>query len=84
MLPGLWLLVSVGIPSGVAAVLVWRRSPWGPPAVLVAAAALAFELVVQIPFIGLSVLQLVFGLVAAGMALLALRARRAGWPPAAR
>jgi hypothetical protein len=84
VLPGLWLLASVGIPSCLAAVLVWRRSPWGPPAALVAAAALTLELLVQIPFIGLSVLQLVFGLVAAAMALLAIRARRGGWPPAAR
>jgi hypothetical protein len=80
VLPGLWLLASVGIPSGVAAVLVWRRSPWGPAAALVAAAALGVELLVQIPFIGPSVLQLVFGLLAAAMALMAFRARRGGWP----
>jgi hypothetical protein len=84
VLPGVWLLASVGIPSGVAAVLVWRRSPWGPTAALVAAAALTVELLAQIPFIGLSVLQLAFGLVAAAMALLAVLARRGGWPPAAR
>jgi hypothetical protein len=47
--------------------------------VLIGAATLAIELVVQIPFLGWSVLQAVFGALAAGLAILALLARRRGW-----
>ena len=83
-LPGLWLFASVAVPSAVAAVLAWRRSPRTPAAVLVASALLVVELVVQIPFIGPSLLQAVFGTVAVVMAALALRARRlGGWVSAA-
>jgi hypothetical protein len=80
-LPAGWLFLSVAIPSGLAAWLAWRRSAWAPPAVLLASALLATELLVQIPFIGLSILQLIFGTVAVGMAVVGLLARRAGWWP---
>src|ERR1044072_4471121 len=59
VLPGVWLLVSVGVPSTVAAVLLRRRSPPALRAVLLAAAPLAVELLVQIPFLGPSVLQVI-------------------------
>jgi hypothetical protein len=42
---------------------------------------LATELVVQIPFLGFSMLQPIFGAVAVGMAVVGSRARRAGWRP---
>jgi len=83
MLPGLWLFATVTVPSAGAAMLAWRRSPLAPPVVLLASATLALELLVQIPFLGLSVLQAVFGTIAIVMAALALRARRAGWWPRA-
>jgi hypothetical protein len=47
----------------------------------VASALLALELLVQIPFLGFSILQLIFGTVAIGMAVVGLLARRAGWWP---
>jgi len=50
--------------------------------VLLASATLAIELVVQIPFLGWSWLQALFGAVAISMTVLALRAKRAGWWPA--
>lgn len=53
----------------------------GTPAVLAASALLAIELLVQIPFLGFSMLQLIFGIVAVGMAAVALRAWKAGWWP---
>ena len=81
MLPGLWLLAPTAAPSTAAAVLAWRRSPLAPTAVLVASAVLALELLVQIPFLGFSILQAVFGAIAIGMAALALLARRR-WPTA--
>lgn len=80
-IPAGWLFVSVVLPSAVAAWLAWRRSPWAPVAVLVASALLATELFVQIPFLGLSFLQLILGTVAIGMAVVGLLARRAGWWP---
>ena len=80
-LPAGWLLLTVALPSGLAAWLAWRRSPWAPVAVLVASALLATELLFQIPFLGFSVLQLIFGTVAIGMAVVAFLARRAGWWP---
>ena len=80
-LPAAWLLLSVAIPSGLVAWLAWRRSAWAPPAVLLASALLATELLVQIPFLGLNILQLIFGAVAVGMAVVGLLARRAGWWP---
>jgi hypothetical protein len=81
MLPGLWLFGTVVVPSTAAVVLAWRRSPWAPPVVLLASATLALELLVQIPFLGPSLLQAVFGTIAIAMAALALRARSAGWWP---
>jgi hypothetical protein len=80
-LPAGWLFMTVALPSGLAAWLAWRRSPWAPPAVLLASALLATELLVQIPFIGLNILQLIFGAVAVGTAVVGLLARRAGWWP---
>ncbi|MGV8965879.1 MAG: hypothetical protein ACOH2F_06330 [Cellulomonas sp.] len=78
-LPGAWLFATVAVPSSAAAWLAWRRAPLAPAAVLVASGTLAVELVVQIPFIGPSALQAVFGGFAAGLAGLAVDARRAGW-----
>jgi hypothetical protein len=40
---------------------------------------LAIELLLQIPFLGPSILQVIFGAVAVGMAVVSLLARRAGW-----
>jgi hypothetical protein len=84
MLPAGWLFLTVALPSGLAAWLAWRRSPWAPVAVLVASALLATELLFQIPFLGLSLLQLIFGTVAIGMAVVAFLARKAGWWPRGR
>jgi hypothetical protein len=81
MLPAGWLFLTVALPSGLAAWLAWRRARWAPVSVLVASALLATELLFQIPFLGFSVLQLIFGTVATAMAVLALLARRAGWWP---
>jgi len=78
-LPGVWLFATVAIPSGAAAWLAWRRSPAAPTAVLIASGLLAVELVVQIPFIGPSVLQGVMGASAAALAAGALVARNRGW-----
>ena len=83
-LPAGWLLLTVAAPSGLAAWLAWRRSRWAPPAVLLASALLAAELLVQIPFLGFSLLQLIFGAVAIGMAFVGLRCRTAGWWPPGR
>jgi hypothetical protein len=82
VLPGLWLFASVAAPSSAAAWLAWRRSAHAPAAVLVASTALVTELVVQIPFVGPSVLQIVFGTAAVALATLGWRARTAGWPRA--
>jgi hypothetical protein len=82
VLPGLWLFATAAAPSAVAAVLAWRRSEWTPPVVLLASATLAIELLVQIPFLGPSWLQALFGAVAVSMTILALWAKRAGWWPA--
>jgi hypothetical protein len=82
-LPAGWLFLTVAVPSGLAGWLAWRRSLWAPAVVLLASASLAIELLVQIPFLGFSMLQLIFGAVAIGMAVVGLLARRAGWwPPA--
>jgi hypothetical protein len=80
-LPAGWLFLTVAVPSGLAAGLAWRRSAWAPPAVLLASALLATELLVQIPFLGFSMLQLIFGAVAVAMGAVGLRARKAGWWP---
>lgn len=80
-LPAGWLFLSVAVPSGLAAWLAWRRSAWAPVAVLLASALLVIELLVQIPFLGFSILQLIFGAVAIAMAVVAILARRAGWRP---
>ena len=80
VLPGLWLFASVAVPSTVAAWLAWRRSPRAPAAVIMASALLAVELLVQIAFVGPSVLQAVFGTVAIVLAGLALVARPT-WRP---
>jgi hypothetical protein len=79
-LPALWLFASVVVPSAVAAWLAWRRSARTPAAVLVACAALAVELLVQIPFLGFSALQAVMATVAVVLAALALRDLRHSRP----
>ena len=81
VLPGLWLFATTVVPSSAAAVLAWRRSPRAPAAVLAASTLLAVELLVQLPFLGFSAFQAVFGAIAIGMATLALLARRR-WPKA--
>jgi hypothetical protein len=78
-LPGAWLFATVAVPSGAAAWLAYRRSPAAPEAVLVASGLLALELAVQVPFVGPSALQAVFGTAAVGLGGLAVHARRAGW-----
>jgi hypothetical protein len=80
VVPGVWLCATVAIPWTVAAWLTWRRSDHAPTAVLLACTALAVELAVQIPFVGFSVLQLVFGVVAVALGEMALEARRAFGP----
>jgi len=61
VLPGVWLFATVAVPSGWAAWSAWRRSAATPTVVLVAAALLLVEVTVQIPFVGPSALQAVFG-----------------------
>jgi hypothetical protein len=78
-LPALWLFTSVSLPAAVASWLAWRCSAHAPAAVMVASAALAVELAVQVPFVGFNILQVAFGLLAGLMALVALDARRRGW-----
>jgi hypothetical protein len=77
-LPALWLFASVAVPSAVAAAAALHGSPRTPQWVLLASALLAVELLVQMPFLGLNVLQAVFGTVAVAMAVLAWQARRSG------
>lgn len=79
VLPGAWLFATVAVPSASAAVLAWRRSPRTPTAVLVGSALLGVELVVQIPFVGPSPLQAVFGAAAIGLAGAGIYAKRTGW-----
>ena len=69
-LPAAWLFATVAAPSGLAAWSAWRGSSRTPALVLGAGALLALELLVQIPFLGLDVLQAVFGAVAIGLAVL--------------
>lgn len=79
LLPAGWLFATVVVPSGAAAWLAWRRSPATPRMVMVSAIALGVELVVQIPFVGFSPLQVVMGAVAVGMALIGWKVARTGW-----
>jgi hypothetical protein len=79
VLPGLWLFASVVVPSAVAAVLAATGSRWAPFAVLAASGGLVVELAVQIPFLGFSAFQPVFGVIAVVLGVLALLARDAGW-----
>jgi len=80
LIAGLWLFSLVAVPAAVASWLCWGRSTYGPTAVLIASTGLGVDVVAQIPFVGLHVLQLVFGLIAVGMALIAVAARRRAWP----
>lgn len=73
--PAVWLLATVCAPAAVAAVALSRRASVGPSLVLVATALLGGELLVQIPFIGLSWLQLAVGLLGACAAAMAIVAR---------
>ena len=84
-LPALWLLATTTVPASIAAWLAWHRSPSAPRAVQGASLALVIELFVQIPFLGPSPLQAVFGVLAVTMATLA-RSCEAAWrsPPASR
>jgi hypothetical protein len=83
VLPGVWLFASVALPWTVAVWSASRRSGRTPIAVLTACGLLTLELLVQIPFVGPSVLQAVMGSVALAMAVLAVLALRSGrWPPA--
>jgi len=81
VLPGCWLFGTVTVPAAVGAWLSYRRSRYAPSAVFIAACTMAVEVAVQIPFIGPSWLQAVFGGLAAVLAVLAARARRRGWRP---
>lgn len=78
VLPGLWLLFVVALPSVVAAALAARRSPRAPLAVIVASALLLVDVTVQVPLVGFSGLQVVFGVVAIVMIVLAAIALRGG------
>jgi hypothetical protein len=78
ILPGLWLLLVVALPSVTAAALAARRSPRAPLAVMVASALLLLDVIVQVPLVGFSGLQVVFGVVALVMATLAVLAQRGG------
>ena len=77
-LPAVWLFVSVAVPSGVALYAALRRWPRTPEIVLVASALLLVEVLVQIPFVGPSMLQLVMGLIALVVGALAWHARSTG------
>lgn len=77
-LPAVWLAATVAVPSTVAAVAAARRHPKTPELVVAAAGLLLLEVTSQIPFVGPSPLQGVFGAVAVGTGLLGCRARRSG------
>ena len=64
VLPGLWLLASVGVPCSLTAWWAARDDPRAPGAAQVSALLLVVELVVQVPFVGLDPLQAVMGVVA--------------------
>lgn len=74
-LPAVWLFASVAVPSALAAWFVWRDDARALAAVCVASALLVVELLVQIPFIGPSALQVVMGTLAVTAVLLARRTR---------
>jgi len=78
-LPGLWLFVSVVVPWSIAAIACVARRRVAPMIVLVACGLLVLELVVQVPFIGLSPLQFILGAAAGGLVWCAVDARRRGW-----
>jgi hypothetical protein len=78
ILPGLWLLLVVALPSVTAAALAARRDRRTPFAVIVASGLLLLDVVVQVPLVGFSGLQIVFGVVAVVMAVLAVVAHRGG------
>lgn len=75
-LPAVWLLCSVAVPSTIALVAAVRRHPRTPEAVLAASGLMLVEVTVQIPFVGPSALQAVFGGIAVGMGALAVVALR--------
>jgi len=77
-LPAVWLFASVAAPSAAAAIAALRRWPHAPAVVLVASGLLLVEVAVQIPFVGPSALQAVFGAVGIGLGALAWSARRSG------
>jgi hypothetical protein len=81
VLPGIWLMMSVAVPSAVATVALRRRSPRAGALALLVAVLLGIELAVQIPFVGFSVLQLVLSLVGVVIAALALRMISRGGVP---
>lgn len=77
-LPAVWLFASVAAPSLVALYAAATDRTWAPYAVLVASVLLLVEVTVQIPFVGPSVLQAVFGglaLVLGAVAVVSLRRR---------
>lgn len=78
LLPGVWLAASVAVPCLVVAVLALRGSARTGRAALVAAALLAVELVVQVPFVGLDPLQAVMAVVALALATLGVWAPVSG------
>jgi hypothetical protein len=78
-LPALWLFTTVAVPAGVGALFAWRGVSVAPLAAVVTGVALLVELLVQMPFLGLNVLQAVFGLVAISLMALGWQAHRAGW-----
>lgn len=79
-LPAAWLFLSVAVPCAVTAWLAARDSVTAATAAVVAAALLAVELLVQIPFVGLDPLQAALGCVAVALGALGLDARRRSAP----
>jgi len=73
--PAIWLIGTVCVPSAIAAIALSRRASSGPLLVLLATALLGVELVVQIPFVGLSWLQLLVALSGVSAAVMAIVAR---------
>lgn len=75
LVPGLVLLIVLGIGPWVAAYGVWRRRPWGWMSSFVVGAALIIWLAIQIRIIGYHSdppLQLTYGVIACAIAVLAL------------